>query len=135
MASDPSSDRLDQLERANAQLHTQLQELREIIDRTRVGGFRSIRDSRRCPACGSGALLHVRRAQEVGYGGLKDLAIAHERSTWKGFLPRGSMESFACRGCGLVEFHVIDFSDVPVDGTDIVAIDPEPDVPSDGPFR
>ncbi len=129
-------DRIAKLEALNAELVRQIAELRIAIDR-RGTGFHSMRDTRRCPACGSGSLLHVRRAQEAAYShrGLMDKGIAHGFSAWTGSKSFGPMESFSCRSCGLVEYHVLDFRDVKIDGQQIVAIEPEPEPPSDGPFR
>ena len=133
--SDDITARLAALEAANRELAQQVVELRELLAASRPGGFRSIRDSRRCPACGSGSLLHVRRAQETGVGQPVELALTHERSVWKGTITHGPMESFACRRCGLVEWHVIDFADVVADGDNVVAIEAEPEPPRSGPFR
>ncbi len=128
--------RILKLEREVAALSQQLAEVTQQLATMRAGGFRSIRDSRRCPACGSGALLHVRRAKEVGLKGATDFSIAHHYSTfWGTTSPRGALEAFACRHCGIVEWHVIDLAEIPVDGTDIVSIDPEPEPPKSGPFR
>lgn len=133
-----ADDRIAALERSVAALATQLTEVQQQLAHARIGGFRSIRDSRRCPACGSGALLHVRRAKVISYGrgGTVDFSIAHEHSAiWGTTKPKGGLECFACRTCGLAEWHVLDLEDIPIDGENIVAIEPEPDAPSSGPFR
>jgi hypothetical protein len=128
--------RIERLEAANAELTRGLTVLRQELATMRAGGFRSMRDSNRCPACGSGSLLRVRRSRQgTPYGGAMDFAIAQEATTWRGIQPRGPIESFSCRRCGLVEYHVIDFADVKVDGVDIIAIEPEAGAPQDGPFR
>ena len=128
--------RIQQLESAVAALTQQLMTVQEQLAATRVSGFRSMRDARRCPACGSGALLHVRRAKEAAHGGgVTDLSLAHDRTIWGTIRHKGVLEVFACRQCGIVEYHVLDIAEIPVDGTNIVAIEPEGDPPAAGPFR
>lgn len=127
--------RLDALEAENRALAQQIVELREQLAGARPGGFASIRDSRRCPACGAGSLLHVRHVHETGPGTPVAAGLTHERSIWKGTIAHGALEAFACRGCGLVEYHVVDFAGVVADGKDVVAIEPEPQAPRGGPFR
>jgi ribosomal protein S27AE len=132
---DPDATRIQKLERDVAEIANQLAELRQQLAATRAGGFQSIRDSRRCPACGSGALLHVVRAKAHNERGPMDFSIAHEYSLWSGTKPLGGLEVFACRQCGLAEWHVLDFAAIPVDGRDIIAIEPEGEPPASGPFR
>jgi len=122
------------LEQRCAALEQQVTTLREELAHARVGGFRSIRDSRTCPACGGRAIVHVRQATQAAHASVMPLGIAHDWK-WTGPVARGVMESFACRGCGIVELHVVDFSDLAIDGTKIVAVDPEPEPPHAGPFR
>jgi hypothetical protein len=128
------SDRVARLEAANAALARQLDQLRDLVDRAHAGGFRSIRDSRRCPACGGGAFLHVPHATQVSEIGVVPLGI-HHVTRWTGSVAHGAMESFTCRHCGLVELHVVAPGEVTVDGKHILAVDPEPPPPADGPFR
>ena len=135
MADDVLLDRIAKLEAMNEQLLQRVVELGIEVQRTRTGGFRSMRDARRCPACGEGSLVHVRRAQEGTRGGLLDFALAHSYSKWSGTQTFGPMESFACRSCGLVEFHVVEFEGITTDGEVIVAIEPDGEPPSGGPFR
>lgn len=127
-------DELIALRERVAALESQLRELHELVAQSRAGGFRSMRDSRRCPACGGGALVHVRRASQASDAGVVPLGIVHV-SRWTGVVAHGPLESLTCRACGLVELHVIDFTGVEADGKHVVAIDPEADPPRDGPFR
>ncbi len=124
--------RLARLEADNAQLLQRVEDLALQVATTRAGGFRSMRDTRRCPACGGGKLVHVPRMQEAAAGTLVDFALAHEWK-WSGIVSKGPIECFACQTCGLVEMHVTDFKDT-VDNQRIVAIDPERD-PTKGPYR
>ena len=117
-----------------AQLEAQVAELRDLVDRAHAGGFRSIRDSRRCPACGGGAFLHVPEMTQVTEVGVAPLGISHQLK-WTGAIARGVMESFTCRACGLVELHVVAPGEVEIDGKRVLAVDPEPDPPRDGPYR
>lgn len=127
--------RIQQLERAIAALTQQLVTVQEQLAATRATGFRSMRDARQCPACGSGALLHVRRAKEMGHHGTLDFSLAPARTFWGNVVVKGALEVFVCRQCGIVEWRAIDVAEIPIDGTDIVAIEPEGDPPPAGPFR
>lgn len=126
--------RLAALEARHAQLEQIIAELRLELD-ARKTGFRSMRDSRRCPACNGEALLHVRRASTSTGAEAVELALAYDISMWTGAKSRGPVEAFVCRTCGLVELHALDVENVPVDGTRIIAIEPESEPPSTGPFR
>lgn len=128
--------RIQALESAVAALTQQLVAVQEQLAATRVGGFRSMRDSRRCPACGSDALLHIRRAKEAGdSNALTDFSLAHTHTFWGTLQHKGVLETFTCRHCSIVEWHVLDVAEIPVDGTNIVAIEPEGEPPAAGPFR
>jgi hypothetical protein len=136
MADDALLDRLTKLEAMNEHLLQRVVELGIEVQRTRTGGFRSMRDSRRCPACGEGSLVHVRRAQVPAAEGLTELALVYTHSSWRGVTkPAGPIEIYGCRSCGLVEHHVVEWTSVHADGEDIVAIDPEGEPPKGGPFR
>lgn len=117
-----------------ARLEAQLAELRDLVDRSHAGGFRSIRDTRRCPACGGGAFLHAPRTTQASHTQVVPFGIAHHWK-WTGAVASGVMEVFACRHCGLVEWHVIAPADVEPDGVNVLAVEPESDPPRDGPFR
>lgn len=120
--------RLETLEAAVAELRAQLAA-------APPGRMRAMRDTRRCPACGGGALLHFRNVRETVDGGdLAALGLTHEEG-WLSYKPRAPLEAFACRACNLVEWHVIEFENVVSDGETIIAIDPEPAPPKTGPFR
>lgn len=124
--------RLAALELRHAQLEHTVAELRLELD-TRKAGFRSMRDSRRCPACSSQALLHVRSASAMIGGIVGELALGYEIA-WTSTKSHGPLEAFVCRRCSLVELHAVGVDDVPVDGTKIIAIEPE-EPPTGGPFR
>jgi hypothetical protein len=124
--------RLAALEARHAQLENTIAELRLELD-TRKAGFRSMRDSRRCPACSTQALLHVRRASAMTAGMEGELALLYDVK-WTSIKAHGPLEAFVCRRCGLVELHALDIDNVPVDGTKIIAIEPE-EPPTAGPFR
>jgi hypothetical protein len=126
------TERLAALEARHAQLEHIIAELRLELD-TRKSGFRAMRDSRRCPACSNQALLHARRASAMISGVTGELALGYEIA-WTSTKTHGPIEAFACRRCGLVELHALDIDNVPVDGTNIIAIDPE-EPPAGGPFR
>jgi hypothetical protein len=125
-------ERVARLEDANAALMRQLDELRALADS--LPRRRSIRDSRRCPACDGRVFLHVPRATQATDSGAVDFGLTHELR-WTGTVVRGAMATFTCCECGLVEFHAGNLEDVKIDGKTVIAIEPEPDPPRNGPFR
>lgn len=125
-------ERIAQLENAYTALASQLDELRAALAAPKR---HSMRDSRRCPACGGQALLHIPRTTQVGHESIAQLGLYHEWKVWSGAVARGAMETFACRTCGIVELHVTQLDDVKIDGDRVRAVDPEPEPPHDGPFR
>ena len=127
--------RIQKLESAIAALTRQLVTVQEQLATTRGSGFRSMRDARRCPACGAGALLHVRRAKEMSHRGPTDFSLAHDVSFWGNITHKGALEAYACCQCGIVEWHALDIAEIPIDGTNIVAIEAEGEPPAAGPFR
>jgi rubredoxin len=129
-----AEDELAALRERVVQLEAQLGELRASIERSAAGGFRSIRDSRRCPACGNQTFLHVPSATQLTDSGAVPLGLHHVLK-WRGPVVTGVMESFTCRACGLVELHVIDAREVEIDGKTVRAVDGDGEPPSDGPFR
>lgn len=125
---------LDDLMARMTALERMIRDLEQELARSNVGGFRSMRDSRQCPACRGVKLLHIPQAQEVTHGGAVTLGVHHEKGFW-GPKIWGPLEYFVCRGCYLVESHVTDLAGVEPDGKSVISIDPAPDGPSDGPFR
>ncbi len=118
-----------------AELEGKMRELQRELARSSAGGFRAMRESRRCPACGSGYLLHIPAATELGRRGPTPLSVHHEAGFW-GATSKGPIEHFICRGCKLIESHAIDLDGITADGETVIAIDPEPEhPPSGGPFR
>ncbi len=118
-----------------AALEEKVSELHRELARSSAGGFRGMRDTRRCPACGGARLLHIPAATELAKRGTAPLAIHHQNGFW-GPTSQGPIEHFVCRGCKLIESHVIDLAGIEVDGETVVAIDPDPEPESGGgPFR
>ena len=112
--------RIDRLEATVA-------ELRRLLALANPTGFRAMRDARRCPACDSGSLLHIRRLEEV--------MRLHHVVTWVGAASHAPLEVFVCRTCRLVEWHAIELVGLEPDGETIVEIEPEDDPPTEGPYR
>jgi hypothetical protein len=136
MADDALLERIAKLEAMNDHLLQRVVELGIEVQRTRTGGFRSMRDSKRCPACGEGSLVHVRHAQSPTASGVAEKGLTYSWSRWSGATKvYGTMEALACRACGLVEYHVIDWAGIHADGEQIVAIVPDGEPPTGGPFR
>ena len=127
---------IDELRARMAALENLVRDLRVELATSLAGRFRSMRDSRRCPACGGEHLFHFPEALEkTDYGVTTPLAVHHERGFWKGAKHRGAIEHFVCRRCLLVESHAIDLDGIQADGKYVISIDPEPTRTPDGPFR
>ena len=112
-------------------LEATVAELRHQLAYANPSGFRAMRDSRRCPACDSGSLLHIRRLEEAMR---QPLALYHAY-TWAGASTHAPLEAFVCRTCRLVEWHAIELVGVEPDGDTVVEIEPEDDPPTEGPYR
>ncbi|CAN5761742.1 hypothetical protein BH11MYX3_BH11MYX3_44460 [soil metagenome] len=125
---------IDELRERMTSLENLVRDLQLELTRASVGGFRSMRDTRRCPACGGQHLFHITEALELSDGQSKPLAVHHYKAFW-GARSRGPIEYFICRSCLLVESHARDLDGIDADGTAVIAIDPDGDVPVDGPFR
>jgi hypothetical protein len=117
-------------------LEAELKQLRVELAAAVVGQVKTMRASRRCPACGSGSLLHIPAAKELTKGGATPLTVHHVDGFW-GAKSHGPIEHFICRGCLLIESHAIDLVGVEPDGENVIAIEPEPDpaAPPPGPYR
>lgn len=127
---------LDELRARMAALEEMVRDLRVELATSLAGRFRSMRDSRRCPACGGEHLLHIPRALEkADHGSTTPLAVHHERGFWSGGKQHGPIEHFVCRRCLLVESHAIDLEGVEPDGKHVIAIEPDPTRTPDTPFR
>ncbi len=127
---------IDELRARMTALEDLVRDLRVELATSLSGRFRSMRDSRRCPACGGERLLHIPDAQEkTDTGVTRPFAVHHERGFWSGRREHGPIEHFICRACFLVESHVKDLDGVDPDGKYVIAIDPDPERPPDTPFR
>ena len=117
-------------------LQKELTQLRAELAAAVVGHVKTMRARRRCPACGSGSLLHIPAAKELTKGGATPLTVHHVDGFW-GAKSHGPIEHFICRGCMLIESHAIDLVGVEPDGENVIAIEPEtgPEPPPTGPYR
>ncbi|MBA3460631.1 MAG: hypothetical protein H0T46_11750 [Deltaproteobacteria bacterium] len=117
-------------------LEAALQQVRAELATAVLGVFKTMRAARRCPACGGGRLLHIPAAKELTKGRSTPLTVHHVEGFW-GAKSYGPIEHFICRGCLLIESHAIDLDGVEPDGESVIAIEPEPEpeMPSGGPFR
>ncbi len=125
---------IDELRERMTSLENLVRDLQLELTRASVGGFRSMRDTRRCPACGGQHLFHIPQALELTDTGTTPLAVHHYKTIWKP-RSRGPIEYFICRSCLLIESHAKDLDGIDADGKAVIAIDPEGDAPADGPFR
>jgi len=114
-----------------ARLEATVGELRHQLTFANPAGFRAMRDSRRCPACDSGSLLHIRRIEDA----MRQPLALHHMATWAGAATHAPLEAFVCRTCRLVEWHAIELVGVEPDGDTVVEIEPEDDPPTEGPYR
>jgi hypothetical protein len=118
-----------------AVLETKLDDLVREVERLRAARHASMAQLQRCPACG-GPLFHFTNIRERSHhGSLTDFTL-HKMETFWSAKDRAPLEAYACRSCGLVEWHAKELSAVEP-ATDALAIDPPADAlpPSDGPFR
>jgi hypothetical protein len=119
--------RLESLEAAMLEVRTRLAALRP-------ERFHSMRDFLRCPACGGGSLLHFREVREQTRRGLEAVGLNHRGNLFHQET-QAPLEAFVCRGCSLVEWHVLTLEGVEADGAYVVAYEQEPGAPDAGPFR
>src|SRR6185436_18076546 len=132
----PRMAEIDDLRARMVALEEQVRDLRVELQTSLSGRFRSMRDSRRCPACGGESLFHILDAREKTHGGATTpMSLHHERGFWSGGKEHGPIEYFVCRTCMLVESHAKNLDGVEHDGQYVVAIDPDSTRPPDGPFR
>ena len=96
----------------------------------------SMAQTHRCPACGCGSLVHFKRVRESTQGGLVDVALQHDPKIFRVKL-FGKTSAYACRQCGLVEWHAADLDDVKLDDpyVELVEAPAEAAPESGGPFR
>lgn len=133
MAPDDLLTRVHALEDELAAMQARLDGL--LAELARAGGYRAMRDSRQCPACGGRSLLHVRALREIGAEGVAVPLCLSVDATWRRTTRSGPLEAFVCRACKLVELQAIDLDGLVADGEHVVAIEPEPAAPSAGPYR
>lgn len=123
-----------------AALESAVADLRRDLEAARRPQMRSMRVTRRCPACGGGRLLHCRRIKDVGYNMHFDLSLQKKISRFFGIErmqgAAGALEAYACRTCRLVEWHASTVDDVKPDGNEIVELTATDELPSPAtPYR
>ncbi|MEO6777042.1 MAG: hypothetical protein ABI467_29185 [Kofleriaceae bacterium] len=121
------------LEHRLAALEDRVTELQGELDRRKS----SMAQTRRCPACGSGSLFHFTQVHEHQQGHtLPDLALHHKKRRFV-IDVIAPLEAFACRTCGLVEWHARALDKVVADGNEVISISTPDDMPppASGPFR
>jgi hypothetical protein len=115
---DDTDQRIAVLEAALAEVRLELHRLREP---RRTG---SMHQTHQCPVCGGTRLLHFRKIQEMTHGGMVDLSLQKEFSTWWGIKhAAGALEAYACRNCRLIEWHAVSLDAVKADGNAVVEIE------------
>jgi len=118
-----------------AVLEAKLEDLTRELAQLRADRHASMAQLQRCPACG-GALFHFTNVRERGHHGSLTPFTLHKKETFWSAKDRAPLEAYACRTCGLVEWHAKELAEVEA-ADDARAIEPgaEPPPPSDGPFR
>ena len=119
-------------------LEAALADLRQELEQLRTTRSRSMRETLCCPVCGNTKILHFPRIKDVAHNSMVDLALQKEFSGFWGLTrSAGALETYACRNCRLVEWHVVSLDDVQVDGTTVIELDgaAEPGAQDAGPYR
>jgi hypothetical protein len=124
--------RIEALEATIANLREQLEQAR------RLPRYVSMHRAKRCPECGGRSLFQV-RVQLASSADLvpQPMILAYyARSIWRSPVAQGVLECYACRSCGLVEWHASELDKVTADGEHVIAIETPSESPSDdGPYR
>src|SRR6185503_19942967 len=118
-----------------AVLEAKLEDLQREVARLRATHHASMAQLQHCPACG-GALFHFTNVRERGHHGSLTAFTLHKQLSFWSAKDRAPLEAYACRSCGLVEWHAKELAAVEP-AMDAIAIDLPADArpPSDGPFR
>lgn len=122
-----------------AELEARLGALDEQLAEMRAKRRGSMREDARCPACGGGELIHVKRATQVTDTAVVPLGLDHKQ-TWRGVKTGGTFEYYVCRGCRLVETYATALDEllagVAKDGDNITTLSSPVDTPpGGGPYR
>jgi hypothetical protein len=106
--------------------------------RSQIAHPTTMKRSRRC-SCGGETIYHFTRVYEVANEDrLHELSL-YKREQQGVFAPvktRAPLEAYACKACGLVEWHAINLEGVVVDGKTVIKYEPirKPNA-DDGPYR
>ena len=124
---EPIDARLAALELAVGELRTTVAELEQRLatERTRI---RTMRHTVQCPSCGGRRILHVRTVHQVSAYGLVPLALASD-IRWSGVKQGGPLQAYACRNCGLLEWHATGLDLLEPDGENVVELEAEAEPP------
>ena len=87
----------------------------------------------RCPACGCRRIVHFNRVTELGITGVQPFTLWHER--FDKLAHADGVEAFVCRDCRLIEWHVLGFDGVEINGRDVIEIDSSDPDASTTPYR
>lgn len=127
--------RLGAAELAIAELRARIEELdaRLAAERTRI---RTMRQTVQCPSCGGRRILHVRALYHGNYAGMAALSLIMRNGKWTGPTWGDPMEAYACRNCGLVEWHAGPIERLTPDGENIIElVGDEPTPTTTSPYR
>jgi hypothetical protein len=119
-------------------LELEVGELRAALaaERTQI---RTMRQTLRCPSCGGRRILHVRRINgaSAALGFPNALSLTEAAVSWGGVVEGEPLQVFACRACGLVEWHAPKLASVEADGETIVELvgDDPAAAPPSTPYR
>ena len=122
---------MENVEARLAALELAVTELREELARER-SRIRTMRQTHQCPSCGSKRIVYFLRINESAntMDGVLPLGLDTHRS-WRGTEGRNPLHLYACRGCGLVEWHAPYLEYIKADGKTVFEV--ETDAPAPGP--
>jgi hypothetical protein len=121
-----------------AALEATIASLNEQLELTRrLPRYVSMHRARRCPECGGTSLFHVRMRERNYADQFVPMVVqSYSTSIWRSPELQGTLECYACRSCGLVEWHASDLDKVIADGDQVRAIETAEEPPPDqGPYR
>jgi hypothetical protein len=114
MASDELKRQLRTLEDQVSFLTKQLEALASEVEGRRQEADGSMRNQLRCPACRCRKILHAKEILDRSDGTTKRQLSVTSEGFWSP-KARGIFECHICTACGLVEWHVVDPSEIKID--------------------
>jgi hypothetical protein len=114
-----------------SQLEKTVEALRVELAVSRAAPPATMRQGRRCPACGDALILHVERIDVGDAYGPVALALVRARQWSSASL--APLELYACGVCGLVEWYVRTYEGLPRPHPNVTVLEPLEN--DSGPYR